>query len=249
MYRARDTKLKREVASLASCPTSSHDPDRITRFHRVSGASRNVKSSEHAAIYGLEEFPSTGFRSSPFDSGRQGAGSGTGRGADRVERGHWCRHRIRFAGGIWPTVSIKRSRSRARQIAGALEVAHEKGVVHRDPKPGNVKVKDDGTVKVLDFGLAKALVPEFPEPSGRCRQFTDPDDALAPPLGVIPGTAAHMALRTGTCVPVDRRADIWAFGAVVYEMLSGRRAFTGARRGGHAGRCHPSARIDWAAPS
>jgi eukaryotic-like serine/threonine-protein kinase len=113
----------------------------------------------------------------------------------------------------------------ARQIAEALEAAHEHGVIHRDLKPANVKVRGDGTVKVLDFGLAKAM-----DPAG-----VSSTDALNSPTltvratqgGLVLGTAAYMSPEQAKGKPVDRRADIWAFGAVLYEMLSGRRPFDG----------------------
>ena len=112
----------------------------------------------------------------------------------------------------------------ARQIAEALEFAHERGIIHRDLKPANVKVRDDGTVKVLDFGLAKALAPE--DMSGASDVMNSPTlTARATQMGVIMGTAAYMAPEQAKGRPVDRRADIWAFGVVLYEMLTGRRGY------------------------
>jgi serine/threonine-protein kinase len=111
----------------------------------------------------------------------------------------------------------------ATQIAEALEAAHEAGVIHRDLKPANIKVRDDGTVKVLDFGLAKAL---DPNPEGDPSQ-SPTLTAAATQMGVIMGTAAYMSPEQARGRTVDRRADIWAFGAVFYEMLTGRRAFEG----------------------
>ena len=134
------------------------------------------------------------------------------------------------AGLAAPGVPLQEALSIARQIADALAAAHELGIVHRDLKPANIKVRDDGTVKVLDFGLAKALgagdgLSGGPAPLSMSPTMTSP--AMVTGAGVILGTAAYMAPEQARGKPVDKRADIWAFGCVLYEMLTGRRAFEG----------------------
>src|SRR5438128_1099542 len=121
-------------------------------------------------------------------------------------------------------MSVHEARSIARQIIEALEAAHEQGIIHRDLKPANVKVREDGTVKVLDFGLAKAM-----EPTGAMSPNVSQSPTITTPAmtqaGMILGTAAYMSPEQARGKPVDRRVDIWAFGAVLYEMLTGKRAF------------------------
>ncbi len=123
-------------------------------------------------------------------------------------------------------ISIDEALPIAKQIAEALESAHEQGIIHRDLKPANIKLRDDGTVKVLDFGLAKAVEPTASAVNmSRSPTITSP--AMMTGVGMLLGTAAYMAPEQARGKPVDKRADIWAFGCVLYEMLTGQRAFGG----------------------
>jgi serine/threonine-protein kinase len=202
VYRARDTKLGRDVALKVLPPSFAGDPDRLARFHREAQVLAALNHPNIAQIYGFE------------DSGSQHAlvmelveGPTL---ADRIAEG---------------PVPLQEALAIARQIATALEAAHEQGIVHRDLKPANVKVKDDGTVKVLDFGLAKALDPTTGSSGDVMNSPTL--TARSTQLGTILGTAAYMAPEQAKGKAVDRRADIWAFGVVLFEMLAGQRAFKG----------------------
>ncbi len=211
VYRATDSKLKREVAIKVLPEAFAADADRLARFEREAQLLAQLQHPNVASIYGLEE--SGGVRALVMElvPGEDLA--------ERLKRG---------------PLPLDEALAVARQIAEALEEAHEKGIVHRDLKPANVKLTPDGKVKVLDFGLAKALEP--PSGSASAADLARSPTLMSSPtmtaargtqLGVILGTAAYMAPEQARGKAVDRRADIWAFGAVLYEMLSGQRALKG----------------------
>ena len=207
VYRARDVRLQRDVALKVIPAALLQDPDRRARFEREARVLASLSHPNIAAIHGIEDVTVAGERSPvlvlEFVDGQTLA--------DRIAAGR---------------VPVDEAITVAMQVAEALEAAHERGIIHRDLKPANVQVTTDGTVKVLDFGLAKAL-------------DTDASGSVANPaqsptftsagtqMGVIMGTAAYMAPEQARGKTVDRRADIWAFGVLLFEMLSGTRAFSG----------------------
>jgi Tol biopolymer transport system component len=228
VYRARDTKLNRDVALKVLPEVLAHDAERMARFQREAQVLAALNHPNIAAIYGLEE-----------------SGATHALVMELVE-GHTLAERIVGAGLVPAQGRPQGSPLRddalpiAKQIADALEYAHERGIIHRDLKPANIKITPEGTVKVLDFGLAKALDPTTT--SGVAPGFSpaSPDAALkggatnsptlsiaATQAGVILGTAAYMSPEQARGKQVDRRADIWAFGCVLYEMLSGAKPFEG----------------------
>ncbi len=200
VYRARDTKLDRDVALKVLPEAFTQDPDRLARFEREAKVLASLNHPNIAAIYGLEEADDTRALVLELVEGPTLA--------DRIKQG---------------PIPLDEALPIAKQIAEALEAAHEAGVIHRDLKPANIKVRDDGTVKVLDFGLAKAL---DPSPTGDPSQ-SPTLTAAATQMGVIMGTAAYMSPEQARGKTVDKRADIWAFGCVLYEMLTGQMAFQG----------------------
>src|SRR5262245_9286453 len=206
VYRARDTRLGREVAIKFLPDTFASDPDRVTRFKREAKTLASLNHPHVAQIYGLEDRALVMELVDGEDL------------AQRIARG---------------PIPIDEAISIARQIVDALEAAHTAGVIHRDLKPANIKIRDDGTVKVLDFGLAKAI--GAAGGTGRAGA-AGPDEGLNSPTitspamtaaGMILGTAAYMSPEQAKGRPVDKRADVWSFGCVLYEMLTGRRAFEG----------------------
>jgi Tol biopolymer transport system component len=202
VYRARDTRLNRDVA-IKVLHGDAVDPERLQRFMREAQALAALNHPHIAQIYGIEGNALV----MEFVEGDELSA--------RLERG---------------AIPVDDAIAIAKQIAEALESAHDVGIVHRDLKPANIKVRDDGTVKVLDFGLAKALGQAGG--AGRAGGNYADSPTLATPAeitgaGMILGTAAYMSPEQARGKPVDKRADIWAFGVVLYEMLSGERAFPG----------------------
>ena len=203
VYRARDSKLNRDVAIKVLLASVADDADRLARFGREAQVLASLNHPNIAAIYGVEE------------------------GALVMELVEGPTLADRLATGALP---LDEALAIARQIAEALLAAHEAGIVHRDLKPANIKVRDDGTVKVLDFGLAKALDQGSgigDRGSGGAANSPTITTPAMTQAGMILGTAAYMAPEQARGRAVDRRADIWAFGVVLFEMLTGRRAFEG----------------------
>jgi len=215
VYRARDTRLDRDVAIKILPAAFSADPDRLARFEREAKTLAALNHPNIAQIYGIEEIGEA--------TGNNQPGRVSALVMELVEGEDLS---ARIARGALPAAEAA---AIARQIADALEAAHERGVIHRDLKPANVKVRDDGAVKVLDFGLAKLSGPVGRDFSpGSADAMNSPTiTSPATQLGMILGTAAYMAPEQAKGRPVDKRADVWAFGAVLYEMLTGRRAFEG----------------------
>ena len=203
VYRARDTNLDRDVAIKVLPEAFTSDPDRLARFEREAKVLASLNHPNIGAIYGLEKSGDTRALVLELIEGPTLA--------ERIKQG---------------PIPVDEALPIAKQIADALEAAHEQGVIHRDLKPANVKVKDDGTVKVLDFGLAKAFQPDAND-QGLSQSPTISLTAAATQMGMVMGTAAYMSPEQASGSPVDKRADIWAFGVVLYEMLTGARPFAG----------------------
>ena len=208
VYRARDTNLRRDVALKILPESLAADPDRLARFTREARTLGALNHPHIAQVYGFEEHG--GVRALAMEL---------------VEGENLARHIAR------EPLRVEQALLFSRQIAEALEAAHARGIVHRDLKPANIMIREDGTVKVLDFGLAKAWVDDL-------GPVTPPAIALPPPptittpamateVGVLVGTAAYMSPEQARGGAVDKASDIWAFGCVLYEMLAGTRAFEG----------------------
>ena len=214
VYRARDTKLGRDVALKILPDHFATDPDRLARFEREAKTLASLNHPHIAQIYGIEEARAT--------DGRAEARPYMALVMELVEGEDLSQRISRGAIPIDDALLI------ARQIAEALEAAHEQGIIHRDLKPGNVKLRNDGTVKVLDFGLAKALDhgPVALASANLAHSPTITTPAMTQ-AGMILGTAAYMSPEQAKGRVVDRRTDLWAFGCVLFEMLTGKRAFAG----------------------
>jgi serine/threonine-protein kinase len=208
VYRARDARLGRDVAIKILPDLFAADADRIARFQREAQVLASLNHPHIAQIYGLEELgPQRALVLELVDGPTL---------ADRIAQG---------------PIVLDEALPIARQIAEALEAAHDSGIVHRDLKPANIKLTDDGAVKVLDFGLAKATPRDHgPAEAGHYVLSHSPtitSPGMATNAGVILGTAVYMSPEQAKGKSADKRSDIWAFGCVLYEMLSGRRAFDG----------------------
>ena len=205
VYRATDENLGRDVAIKVLPDAVAKDVERLTRFKREAQLLASLNHTNIAAIHGLEEADGKPFLVLELVEGEDLS--------ERLDRG---------------ALALDEALEIARQIAEALEEAHEHGIVHRDLKPANVKLTPDGKVKVLDFGLAKAFMGDEASKSTSANLTQSPTMTSAgTQAGLILGTAAYMSPEQARGKPVDRRADIWAFGVVLYEMLTGRRLFEG----------------------
>jgi Tol biopolymer transport system component len=203
VYRARDTRLGREVAIKVLPESVARDPERLARFEREARSLASLNHPNIAQIYGVEDSAAGGALVMELIPGQD------------------LRERM-DAGPMAPSEAL----AIARQIAAGLEAAHEAGIVHRDLKPANIQVRDDGVVKVLDFGLAKALSPSGSDPGSQASDATVTAVDMTQ-RGIVLGTAAYMSPEQARGRDVDKRTDIWAFGVVLHELLSGQRLFAG----------------------
>src|SRR5262252_7935497 len=202
VYLARDVKLNRDVALKILPDAFTLDGDRIARFRREAQVLASLNHPNIAAIYGFEDSGSTHALVLELVEGPTLA--------DRITKG---------------PIPLDQALSIAKQIAEALEAAHEQGIIHRDLKPANIKLRDDGTVKVLDFGLAKAMEPVSVISPTFTASPTITTPAQMTGIGTVLGTAAYMAPEQAKGRSADKRSDLWAFGCVLYEMVTGKRTF------------------------
>jgi serine/threonine protein kinase/Tol biopolymer transport system component len=210
VYRARDARLKRDVALKLLPASYASDPDRLARFQREAEVLGSLNHPHIAHLYGVED-------------ARDQPGAPQALIMELVEGEDLSQRLARGAIPIDEALSI------ARQVADALEAAHEQGIIHRDLKPANIKLRSDGTVKVLDFGLAKLAPTQATAPASDALATspTITSPALMTGVGTILGTAAYMSPEQARGKMADRRSDIWAFGCVLFELVTGLRAFTG----------------------
>ena len=202
VYRARDTKLNRDVALKVLPDSFVHDSERVARFRREAQVLASLNHPHVGGIYGLEDANGVTALVLELVEGPTLA--------DRIAQG---------------PLRIDEAQAIARHIVEALEAAHEQGIIHRDLKPANIKVRADGTVKVLDFGLAKTM-----EPAAGTSSMSESPTITTPAMtraGIILGTAAYMSPEQARGQAIDKRVDIWAFGCVLFEMLTGRMTFSG----------------------
>src|SRR3990172_529496 len=207
VYRATDTKLGREVAIKVLPAELARDPARLARFEREAKLLASLNHPNIAHVYGFERATLDDGSAVHFLAMELAPGEDL---SERLKRG---------------PIPVDEALAIAKQIAEALEEAHEKGIVHRDLKPANVKLTPDGKVKVLVFGLAKAYAAEAASTADLSQSPTLAQTGTQ--AGVILGTAAYMSPEQARGKTVDKRADIWAFGVLLYEMLTGRRLFSG----------------------
>ena len=205
VFRARDTRLNRDVALKVLPDAFAGDSDRLARFAREAQTLASLNHSNIAHVHGLEESGGVSALVMELVEGDDLS--------QRIARG---------------PIPVDEAVGIAIDVAHALEAAHEQGIIHRDLKPANIKIRDDGAVKVLDFGLAKALAPASAAKGNRAQPLESPtitSPAILTAQGLVLGTAAYMSPEQARGKAVDRRADIWAFGVVLYEMLTGRPMF------------------------
>ena len=200
VYKARDTKLDREVAIKVLPEAFAENKERLARFEREAKLLASLNHPNIATLFDLQEHEGTHFLVLELVPGETLA--------ERIQRG---------------PIPIDEALPLFKQVAEGLEAAHGSGVIHRDLKPANIKVTPEGKVKVLDFGLAKAMQPEEPVADSSQSPTLTKDTAL----GAIMGTAAYMSPEQARGKPVDKQTDIWAFGCCLYEALTGRKAFSG----------------------
>jgi serine/threonine-protein kinase len=204
VWRAHHTALKRDDALKVLPDAFASDPDRLARFRREAQVLASLNHPNIAHVYGLEQADGVQALVMELVEGPTLA--------DRIAQG---------------PIPVDEALPIAKQIAEALEAAHEQGIIHRDLKPANIKLRPDGTVKVLDFGLAKALEPAAAHNVDATASPTITSPPMMTGVGMLLGAAAYMSPEQARGKPVDKRSDIWAFGCVLYEMVTGRRAFEG----------------------